>query len=537
MWLKELVHFTVVLCLFLVVITGQEYVTVDTEEGTVRGLISQTYTGKTIYRFEGIPYAEAPVGDLRFQPPVTKTAWSGVLDAVQKPPKCPQYGTGDEDCLYLNVFGPERPSENGTLKTVMVWIHGGCFTGGTGSDAIPEYFVDQDVVFVNINYRLGLLGFLSTGDDVVPGNMGLKDQMEALRWVQRNIAAFGGDPQQVTIFGESAGGASIHYHILSPLSKGLFQKAIAMSGTALSPWAFSRNATDRALRFARHLGYTGTGSADLVNFLKTVDAYTLVDDMGSALSDEDSVSLFTCIWAPSIEPQSESAVLTEEPWTLVAEGRYSYVPFMAGSCDLESLKSTQSGGTLSTEEQVSNLNENFEEIVACDIRLPTREEQLAAARSVKEFYYNGSDITLQENYTTALFSSHLFFVEGVDTVTRSMARYSSEPVFYYEFAFNGALSQYPGGPGASHGDDTLYLFPASQPDPKSDSALIRDQMTAMFANFAKYNNPTPELDSLVTEAWPEYDESSRSYLVLAEPLRTASDMFGPYMTFWHDLLP
>ncbi|XP_047106565.1 venom carboxylesterase-6-like [Schistocerca piceifrons] len=167
----------------------------------------------------------------------------------------------------------------------MVWIHGGCFTGGSGS-TVADYFVDNDVIFVGINYRLGLLGFLSTNDDVVPGNMGLKDQVEALRWVQRNIAAFGGDPDKVTIFGQSAGGASIHYHVLSPMSKGLFKNAIAMSGSALNPWAFSRNATDRAVRFAGTLGYTGTSSSDLVNFLKTVDANTLVLDASSALSEE-----------------------------------------------------------------------------------------------------------------------------------------------------------------------------------------------------------------------------------------------------------
>ncbi|XP_049855208.1 venom carboxylesterase-6-like [Schistocerca gregaria] len=160
---------------------------------------------------------------------------------------------------------------NPTLKPVMVRIHGGCFTGEYGHGTIPNYFVHNDVVIVSINYRLGILGFLSTGDEMVPGNMGLKDQTEPPRWVQRNIAAFGGDPDGVTIFGQSAGGASIHYHTLSPMSKGLYKNAIAMSGSALNPWAFPRNATDRAIRFAQHLGYTGKTSNDLLKFLKDVD--------------------------------------------------------------------------------------------------------------------------------------------------------------------------------------------------------------------------------------------------------------------------
>ncbi|XP_049850082.1 esterase FE4-like [Schistocerca gregaria] len=528
------------LCLIPVSISAVEYVTVDIEEGTIRGRMFETYTDKPMYRFEGIPYAEPPVGDLRFQPPVKKSAWTGVKDTLTAGPKCPQYSSGeaigDEDCLYLSVFGPGTPTRNGTLKNVMVFIHGGCFTGGAGS-ARPYYYVDQDVILVNINYRLGLLGFLSTGDEVVPGNMGLKDQTEALRWVQRNIQAFGGDPQKVTILGQSAGGASVHYHVLSPLSKGLYKSAIAMSGSALNPWAFTINATDRAVRFAKHLGYTGKSSTDLLNFFKSINASTLVKDRTAALSEEDSLSLFTCVWTPTAEPEHDGAFLTEKPWTLVAEGRYNLVPFMAGNTDLERVGHTQKGGILSTEKQINNLNENFDEIVGCDLRLPTREERLKGAASVKEFYYNGSDITLKDNYTTALFDSHQFFVEGVDAVVRSMARYSSKPVYTYQFSFVGPLSAYPGGPGAAHTDDLKYMHAADTLDSDSDGGIIRDQMIKMWTNFAKYDNPTPELTSPLTETWKEYDESTPYYLEITRPLRLRTNLSEPYLTFWHNLLP
>ncbi|XP_049802579.1 esterase FE4-like isoform X2 [Schistocerca nitens] len=536
-------HMATVLHLSLVpvVIHAQEYVTVDTQEGTLRGQMSQTYTNRSMFKFEGIPYAEPPVDDLRFQPPVRKAAWSGVRDALHTGDHCPQYSkgktSGEEDCLYLNVYGPGTPSQNGTQKAVIVWIHGGCFTGGAGTAGISEYFVDNDVIFVSINYRLGILGFLSTSDEVVPGNMGLKDQLETLRWVQRNIGAFGGDPEKVTILGQSAGGASIHYHLLSPQSKGLYKNAIAMSGSALNPWAFSRNATDRAIRFAKHWGYTGGSTTDLVNFLKTVNASTLVLDRNVALSEEDSVTLYSCVWAPSVEPEHEGAFLTEEPWVIMTEERYNHVPFLSGATDMERLRHTQKGGALSTEEQIQNFNDNFEEIVGCDLRLPTREEQLEAAHSIKEFYYNGSDITLKDNYTTVLFDTHECFVEGVDAVVQRMARYSSYPVFYYQFTFVGPLSVFPGGPGATHGDDVYYLFASSSLDPNSDGGIVRAQMTAMWANFAKYDNPTPQLDSLLTETWKEYDESSKNYLVITSPLSSGTNVYGPYMDFWHNLLP
>ncbi|XP_049850078.1 esterase FE4-like [Schistocerca gregaria] len=530
------------LSLLPVFIFAQEYVTVETQEGTLRGQISKTYTDVPMYMFQGIPYAEPPVGDLRFQPPVTKAAWSGVRDALAVGSQCPQIsgsGTaGSEDCLFLNVFGPQTALQQGTQKAVMVFIHGGCFTSGYGQGATPNYFVDEDVILVSINYRLGLLGFLSTGDEVVPGNMGLKDQTEALRWVQRNIAAFGGDPQKVTIFGQSAGGASIHYHVISPLSTGLFKNAIAMSGSTLNPWAFSRNATDRAIRFAQHLGYTGKTSNDLVNFLKNIDPSTLVMDPYVALSEEDSMSSFTCIWVPSAEPVLDGAFLAEEPWTLLSEGRFNLVPFMAGNTDLELVSYTQPGGGFSTEDRIVYLNNYFDEIVGCDLRLPTKEERLQGAESVKQFYYNGNDITLQDNYTTALFDSHLCFVEGLDAAVRSMSRFSSQPVYYYQFSFVGPLSAYPGGPGAAHADDVHYMFTSpTNLDPDSDGGIIRAQMIEMWANFAKYDNPTPEQTSLLTETWKEYDESSPYYLEITRPLRLGTNLFEPDMTFWQNLLP
>ncbi|XP_049951779.1 esterase FE4-like [Schistocerca serialis cubense] len=475
---------------------AEEYVTVDTQEGTIRGRLAQTYTGKPMFRFEGIPYAEPPKWDLRFQAP-----------------------------------------QNETLKAVVVWIHGGCFTSSSGTSGVPYYFVDSGVIFVTFNYRLGIFGFLSTGDEVVPGNMGLKDQVEALRWVQRNIAVFGGDPQRVTILGGSAGSASVQYHLLSPMSKGLFKNAIAMSGSALNPWAFSKNPSDRAIRYAKTLGYNGTTSTELLEFLKTIEARTLVVDRNSALSEEDSVSLFTCVWAPSIEPENDSAFLTEEPQKIIAEGRFNKVPFMTGALDLEQLRQTQKYGVLYTEEQVSNLNENFEEIVGCDIRLPTKEERLEGARAVKQFYYNGSDITLDDSYTTALFDSHLFFVEGVDGMVRSMARYSTEPIYYYQFSFKGPLSAYPHGAGASHGDDLNYLFNRNTVEANSTSGIIQAQMTQMWVNFAKYDNPTPEVTSLVPLTWKQYDESTQFYLQITSPLSNGTNVFGPYMKFWHDLLP
>nr|XP_002730994.1 PREDICTED: carboxylesterase 3B-like [Saccoglossus kowalevskii] len=212
--------------------------TVETTSGLVRGRATEfshkdTDVRRTVHVFKGIPYAEPPVGDLRFAPPKPKTPWQGEYDAADYGASCPQITMEivppeklqDEDCLFLNVFVPQPR----TVKAaVMIWIHGGGFMIGSGShmyDATALVALN-DVIVVTLNYRVGAFGFLSTGDDVLPGNNGLLDQIEALRWVQNNIAAFGGDPDCVTIFGESAGAMSAHLLVLSPLANGLFHRAI-----------------------------------------------------------------------------------------------------------------------------------------------------------------------------------------------------------------------------------------------------------------------------------------------------------------------
>jgi len=211
---------------------------VVTETGPVRGIA----TG-TMQEFRGIPYAEAPVGDLRWRPPQEPARWTGVLDATAFSPHCPQaatpYGTPSttEDCLFLNVFTPDKTNEGRPhLLPVMFWIHGGGLVVGESDGYDPSPLVAQGVVVVTINYRLGELGFLAhpalaaespTG---ASGNYGLMDQQAALRWVQRNIRAFGGDPDNVTIFGQSAGALSVHSQLASPLAAGLFHKAIVESG-------------------------------------------------------------------------------------------------------------------------------------------------------------------------------------------------------------------------------------------------------------------------------------------------------------------
>ncbi|NXX50772.1 SASB hydrolase, partial [Tricholaema leucomelas] len=216
-------------------------------QGRLKGIQTTVKgTDRLVNAFLGIPFAKAPVGSLRFSPPEPPEPWNGLRDATSYPPLCPQdlsllktaeknfkekhppFRTS-EDCLYLDVYSPAAANE-GRLP-VMVWIHGGNFIfGGAARYDGSALAAHENVVVVIIQYRLGLLGFFNTGDEHARGNWAFLDQVAALRWIQDNIEHFGGDPGSVTLFGVSAGSCSVFAHILSPLSKGLFHKAISESG-------------------------------------------------------------------------------------------------------------------------------------------------------------------------------------------------------------------------------------------------------------------------------------------------------------------
>ena len=216
-----------------------------------------------------------------YQAPVPVPAWVEDVSAVKLPNACSQYNpfrnspgnggvSGVEDCLYLNIY---TPAKNATeLLPVIFWIHGGGFQYGTSSKYGAKFLMDRDLILVTFNYRVGPFGFLSTGDNVVPGNMGLKDQSLALRWISENIKYFGGNPKKITLTGVSAGGASVHHHYLSPLSAGLFQNGISFSGTALARWAYLSDSSDRTKILANALTCPTDNSSIMVQCLRSHSA-------------------------------------------------------------------------------------------------------------------------------------------------------------------------------------------------------------------------------------------------------------------------
>jgi carboxylesterase type B len=237
------------------VIAGDQGI-VEIENGKIRGELRDFF-----YAFEGIPYAEPPVGKNRLQPPKPiKEHWDEVKNFSKHGSSCMQWDhllplenrlRGSEDCLFINVYVPKSVLESEKTKVpTFLYIHGGAFMFGGSNFYSPLRFMTREVILVTFNYRLGPLGFLSTEDEVIPGNYGLKDQVMALKWVNKNIGNFNGDKKEVTIIGFSAGGASVHLHFMSPLSTGLFKNGISFSGCALNPWVITERPKEKAYKVA-----------------------------------------------------------------------------------------------------------------------------------------------------------------------------------------------------------------------------------------------------------------------------------------------
>lgn len=277
--------------------------------------------------FAGIPYAAPPVGPLRWQPPQPAVPWTGVRDATKIGPHCVQDGDSepeagrltDEDCLTLNVWTPPPADE---LRPVMVWLHGGAFVNGNGAMYDSRWFVDRgDIIVVTLNYRLGALGFLAhpaLGPAGAVGNYGLADQQAALRWVRDNIAAFGGDPDKVTIAGESAGGMSVCDHLVAPDSQGLFRAAIIQSAPCQAQLALPE-AERISEDYARDVGCGDPATAAAC--LRALPDYKLRNPVWYHRIGEDTLS----------GPVYGTTVLPEDPMVALRDGRGADVPVLIGS--------------------------------------------------------------------------------------------------------------------------------------------------------------------------------------------------------------
>ncbi|XP_049947500.1 venom carboxylesterase-6-like [Schistocerca serialis cubense] len=282
-------------------------------------------------------------------------------------------------------------------------------------------------------------GFLSTGDEVIPGNAGLKDQLLALRWLQQNLAAFGGDPAKVTIGGESADGASVSHHLIAPSSAGFYRATTIESGDTVSPFSVSTVARQKPFRLGEVLGFSANDSRQLLEFLRTQDAHELAAHDRELLLDLDGLS--AVVWAPVVEPDLEGAFITEMPADNLRAGRFSKVPLLEGATSGEGtdLLGPPSGPPLLENEALLQLvSDYFVPLVSTLLHLPTEAARLLASVQVRDFYFGHSNITLEHAQAIVDMMSDIFLVEPADSAVRIIANHSdSAPVYYYQFDYRG----------------------------------------------------------------------------------------------------
>lgn len=537
---------------------------VQIENGTLEGSLMRTRLGREFFSFRGIPYALPPLGELRFEPPKPAASWKGVRPALEDKAICTQRNIyihqeeiiGAEDCLYLNVYTPELPSKDklrfrGGLP-VMVWLHGGGWIAGSGNSDFygPKFLLDHDVVLVSANYRLGPLGFLSTEDLVCPGNQGMKDQSQVLRWIQENIAAFAGDPNSVTIVGESAGGASVNYHMISPLSKGLFHRGIAQSGTVFCPWTLTRPGIARKHTeiLAERLNCPHKDSQALMDCLRKKDAAEIIGtDRAFQVFDYDPMIPFR----PVIELEHPAAFLTEDPAVSMMHGRLADIAWMTGITSEEGSLRVAGLYGRSAGKFARELEERFEEIAPVTLFYEDtcpKEQQGEVSRRIREFYLGDRRIDNSTRFDVIDMYSDSWFIHGAHTAVRHHLRTQSSPVYYYMFAYRGSasFSRIFGDPaenyGVSHADDLQYLFPVGEglfpdvPLNAEDHRMI-DLLTSLWFNFAKHGNPTPTVTKTVPVKWKPVQTEKLEYLYIGKDRISMKDNLLPKRIAFWDSLP
>ena len=509
----------------------------QTVQGQLRGAEAEG-----LHVFRGVRYAQAPLGQLRFRPPQPAETWQGVRDALEFGPIAPQQPIPmleallpsvdqpqSEDCLYLNVW---TPGVDDGARPVMVWIHGGAFTIGSGSEAAYDganLARRGDVVVVTINYRLGALGFLNL-PSLGGTNFGMRDQTLALRWVQENIASFGGDPGNVTIFGESAGGMSVGSQMASPEAAGLFQKAIPQSGAGHNALTMEQSEAT-ARRFAAVLGVDPDDAEALraAPADQVLQASVAVDPLSAGEFDpgEDGAGATEMPFQPVVD----GSFLPQRPIDAIRAGAASGVATLVGALDEEMKLLNAAALTAPEGAEVPPPPDEDAVIAALSQLHPNPQAAFNTYRAARR--ERGEDDSPAE-ILTAVIGDVQLRVPGLRLADAQAEQGGAPPVYSYLFdwkspALNGAL-------GSCHALELPFVFGTHgiAPDfagsgPAAD-ALAELTMDSWLA-FAKSGDPsTPTLST------PVWDTDSKPLSVLGANPRVEHDWRGPEMSVWDGVL-
>ncbi|XP_031626976.1 esterase B1-like [Contarinia nasturtii] len=459
-----------------VVISNEQYKTVKTKSGLVRGLRQYTiWHEKPFYSFRGIPYAKPPVGELRFKATEPVDPWSNIIDAFEYPPRCSQrYKSSrptSENCLFLNIFVPDLKR---TINlAVLLYFHGGFFASGSGDDKGfgPDFMIEHEIILVTMNYRLGMLGFMNLGIPDYSGNMGLKDQQMTLEWIYKNIEAFGGDKNKITIGGSSAGGRSAGFHLINDESSKYFNQMLSISGTpngiynyqkgdhrCLAKIFYDKCTSTISNKMWRLFGLEKTkeppSDEELVDFLKNVDVDKITDFTRQTTND-----LFSP-WSPIVEKSNaKHPFLLEDPMSKLQKTKINKTAYYTFA-EFEYIILIHSNASYSKDIGTIHRNAHVEIPIFGHRTLFRKKRSYLedVFKRIRKFYFSNALTDEEKLRQRLIMDSDYYFVYFIEKWVEKHVAVSNKKTFYHRFSAHTILNPHNIFEGASHGDETFYLF-------------------------------------------------------------------------------
>ncbi|XP_075984469.1 para-nitrobenzyl esterase-like [Anticarsia gemmatalis] len=521
-----------ILCV-VVAIHGDEgeWRVVKTSQGPVKGRRDPA----GVYVFNNIQYATVPKGRFRFSAPLPGPVWLNVIEPSEKSIVCPQQSSGfidlqtktvQEECLVANVYVPITEEKN---LPVLVYIHGGAFEIGFGDMLTPKNFArENNVIVVTFNYRLGVHGFLCLGTEAAPGNAGLKDQVALLRWVKKNIGKYGGNPDDVTIAGYSAGSVSAHLLMLAKSTKGLFNKVILESGASVGSIAIQSDPLENAKAYARKLNFSDVDDIfALEQFYLDKPLEEIVKN--SFFDRKDASPLF----GPCIERKGKDALISEPPVSIIKKGEYKKVPILLGITNMEGLLQMPKFG-----EWKNAMNEKFSDFLPADLHLEMEEQKEEISKIVKEFYFGDKPVSEDTILKYIDYYSDVFFAYPTLRSVQLHAGGGHEDLYLYEYSFvDSTVAPRAGISGAGHCDQTGAIFDGAGAVRGADESSLSEPLRKMKAtmrelwgNFVKHGKPVPEGSSL--PEWPTAGIDRSPHMSLGQNLELRVSLLESRARFW-----
>jgi len=519
-------------------------VKVETEYGPIEGFVHEIPELKvTANIFLGVPYATPPVGELRFERPVPPTPWKDVRPAKCFRNSCPPYikawiqnSEFSEDCLYLNFMAPHSPSQDPKGYPVLVYIHGGAFCFGdvikAGYDKLTRNFVSRGVLVVTVPYRVGVYGFFTTGTKEDEGNIGLWDQTMALKFVKKNIKQFGGNPDNITIWGQSAGAAAVDLLTLSPHSRDLFNKVCQSSGSAFNNWATSNPSIRCTFRLAEALGCESKDPAEVKAFLKKVSSQEIMDASSTKfkasfttdVGDEDYIVFGPRLDDSFFDGKTLEQLFDEAPPkpTLLGVMSMECISFVFGSTPQEKIK--------------TYCIEDAKQLIDTSIcpRSQAKDELEPMKKELIDFYTTGINHPLMIFQKSIEMCSDQLFTQSVLKDAELKAEKNWEVYFYIWDYTNASVAKMIPVKGAMHSSELHLLFDQKPSLPivlTEDDAKITSNFSEILSNFCKNGNPSTSFID-----FPRYDLKDRKTLWFNLESEVREDPLKNRRIFWTDFV-